>query len=341
VAEIVIGIGCAHTPQLHTPAARWDIRAKRDVADRVPLWYRGRRMTYAEVEAERRHEGLAAQTAVDIRESRLAESHRALLRVAGAFAEAAPDVAVIFGNDQNEIFLDDLKPAFTIMGAVEFENLPRTADQVGRLPPGIALSDGGHLPDAGRLVIPGQPELAEHIAARCTARGFDPAFSRRQVRGDPARAPTSGMPHAYGFIYKQVFGTRPVPNVPIDTNTFFPPNQPDARRCLDFGRAVGDAIRSWQADARIAVIASGGLSHFVVDEEFDRDIMNAMMKNDFAHLAAYDEGYYQAGSSEIKSWIAAGGAMEEAGLGGEIVGYQALYRTPAGTGSSAGFMLWR
>ena len=79
----------------------------------------------------------------------------------------------------------------------------------------------------------------------------------------------------------------------------------------------------------------------VVDEAFDRDILDAMARSDFEHLLSYDEGYYQAGSSEIKSWIAAGGAMQGAGLKGEIIDYQPLYRTPAGTGSSAAFVAWR
>ena len=106
-------------------------------------------------------------------------------------------------------------------------------------------------------------------------------------------------------------------------------------------RVIGEAVRRWDTDARVAVIASGGLSHFVVDEAFDRDILEAMARNDFEHLLSYDEGYYQAGSSEIKSWIAAGGAMQGAGLKGEIIDYQPLYRTPAGTGSSAAFVAWR
>jgi hypothetical protein len=341
MAQIVLGIGCTHTPQLHTPAAQWDIRARRDAENGVPLWYRGRRMSYAEVEAERSHLDLAAQTTLGIREARLEKSHRAIGTLADVFADVEPDVTVIFGNDQNEMFLDDLKPAFTIMGAVEFENMPRSEDQVERLPPGIALSDTGHLPDAGTVLMPGHPALAGHIATECNAAGFDVAFSKRQIRADPARAQTSGMPHAYGFVYKQLFRSRPVAHVPVDTNTFFPPNQPTARRCLEFGKAVGNAIRRWDEPARVAVIASGGLSHFVVDEAFDRGIMAAMARNDFAHLATYDEGYFQAGSSEIKSWIAAGGAMHSSGLAGEIVDYQPLYRTAAGTGSSAAFMLWR
>jgi hypothetical protein len=238
------------------------------------------------------------------------------------------------------MFLDDLKPAFTILGAETFESMPRTDEQIERLPPGIALADAGHLPDEAAVRFPGHPELARHLALYATDKGFDVAWSYRQFRPDPARAQTSGMPHAYGFIYKQIMRDKPTPHVPVDSNTFFAPNQPRAPRCHAFGEVLGEAIRAWDGHARVCVVASGGLSHFVVDEEFDRDIMSAMENNDFRHLLNYDEGWFQAGSSEIKSWIAAGGAMQGAGLTGRIVGYQALYRTPGGTGSSAAFMVW-
>ena len=91
----------------------------------------------------------------------------------------------------------------------------------------------------------------------------------------------------------------------------------------------------------MCVVASGGLSHFVVDETFDRNIVNAMTDNDFGSVTSYPEGYFQAGSAEIKSWIAAGGAMAGAGLAGHLVSYEPLYRTEAGTGSSAAFMVWQ
>lgn len=341
MAKIVLGIGCSHTPQLHTPADKWEIRAKRDTEDGVAMWYQGERLKYAQVEEMRRHLDFEAQTSMEIREERLNKSYQAVDRLSEVFAAAKPDVVIIFGNDQGEMFLDDIKPAFTIMGAAEFENMPRTEDQKGRLPPGIALSDHGHLPDAARVTLPGHPALAAYLAAHAVDNDFDVAFSKRQYRPDPSRAQTAGMPHAYGFIYKQLFRDCDTPHVPIDSNTFFPPNQPRVSRCYSFGKMIGNAIRGWDEDARVCVIASGGLSHFVVDEDFDRDIMAAMEQNDFDHLLSYHEGYYQAGSSEVKSWIAAGGAMQGSGLSGHIVDYQALYRTPGGTGSSAAFMYWQ
>tara|TARA_R110002049_G_scaffold138781_5_gene299193 strand:- start:1871 stop:2896 length:1026 start_codon:yes stop_codon:yes gene_type:complete len=341
MANIVLGIGCAHTPQLHTPADKWEIRAVRDTQDGVPMWYHGERMTYAEVLEKRKHLNLDAQTAMEIREERLQNSYKAIDKLSGIFAEAKPDVAIVFGNDQGEMFLKDIKPAFTIMGCEQFENMPRTEDQIGRLPPGIALADPGHLPDAETKVFPGHPELAKYLCEAAMDASFDISYSHEQHVADRTRSQLSGMPHAYGFIYKQLFRDHVVPHVPIDNNTFFPPNQPRAPRCFELGKVIGEAVRAWDSSARVAIIASGGLSHFVVDEEFDRDIMAAMERKDFEHLLSYSEGYYQAGSSEIKSWIAMGGAIKDTDLQGHIVDYYALYRTPAGTGSSAAFMYWQ
>ena len=216
MANIVLGIGCVHTPQLHTPASEWEIRAERDAADGVPLWYKGNRLAYAEVEKLRRDLGLQEQTAMEIREARLRKAGEAIEQLSGIYAAAKPDVTIIFGNDQGEMFLDDMKPAFTIMGADLFENMPRTDAQKDRLPPGIELSDTGHLPDSETVTLRGHPELAVRLAAFATGSGFDVAFSGRQIRPDQARAQTSGMPHAYGFIYKQIFRELATPHVPID-----------------------------------------------------------------------------------------------------------------------------
>lgn len=341
MAKIVLGIGCAHTPQLHTPADKWEIRAVRDTQDGVPLWYKGERMKYAELLEQRRSQKLDEQTQMQTRQERLSKSYAAIDQLSDVFAAAKPDVTIIFGNDQGEMFLDDIRPAFTIMGCSEFENLPRSREQIERLPPGIHLADVGHLPDNETLIFPGHPELASHLTSSVINAGFDVSWSARQHRADPDRAHLSGMAHAYGFIYKQIFRDNVTPHVPIDTNTFFPPNQPRAGRCYAFGKAIGKAVQSWDSDLRVALIATGGLSHFVVDEDFDRDIMHAMETGNFKYLLSFHEGYYQAGSSEIKSWIAMGGALNSSNLRGNIVDYHALYRTAGGTGSSAAFMYWQ
>jgi 3-O-methylgallate 3,4-dioxygenase len=72
----------------------------------------------------------------------------------------------------------------------------------------------------------------------------------------------------------------PCPSVMVTVNTFYPPNQPRARRCFDFGQSILKAIRAWDSDQRVALIASGGLTHFVIDEEVDRTFLAALENND-------------------------------------------------------------
>ena len=62
--------------------------------------------------------------------------------------------------------------------------------------------------------------------------------------------------------------------VPVMLNTYYPPNQPTPRRCYNLGRALRSAIESWPQDIRVGILASGGLSHFVVDEELDQQALN-------------------------------------------------------------------
>ena len=76
-------------------------------------------------------------------------------------------------------------------------------------------------------------------------------------------------------------GAVPVPVVPVFLNAYYPPNQPSPARCLALGR--GDRARDRRrstADLRIGVLASGGLSHFVVDEAFDHAVIDAFKRHD-------------------------------------------------------------
>ncbi len=79
MARIVLRIGCAHTPQLHTSADKWEIRAERDTTDGVPMWYHGERMKYAEVEEKRKHLNLHEQTDMATRQERLTRSTKRLI----------------------------------------------------------------------------------------------------------------------------------------------------------------------------------------------------------------------------------------------------------------------
>jgi 3-O-methylgallate 3,4-dioxygenase len=101
---------------------------------------------------------------------------------------------------------------------------------------------------------------------------------------------------------------------------------------------VRTAVASWSSDARVAIIASGGLSHFVVDEELDRRFLSALQRSDSDALGALPRGQLRSGNSELLNWIAAAGALEGRPL--TVVDYIPGYRTPAGTGTGMAFVYW-
>ena len=152
--------------------------------------------------------------------------------------------------------------------------------------------------------------------------------------------PGDETPHAYGFLYRQIMLDEPVPSVPIVLNTFYPPNQPSVHRCYAMGQAVVRAIKTWNADTRVALMASGGLTHFVIDERVDRKVLEAMATGDVDAIAALGEPTFQSGTSEIKNWVPLAGAMAELGYEMKIVDYVPCYRSLAGTGNAMAFVYW-
>lgn len=112
------------------------------------------------------------------------------------------------------------------------------------------------------------------------------------------------------------------------------------RRCLSLGKALAEVIASWDAQLRVAVIGSGGMSHFVVDEELDRSFLAALQRNDADALISMPAYNFRSGSSELKNWIPVAGAMNELGLKMTLIDYQPLYRSAAGTGSGMAFAYW-
>ncbi len=109
---------------------------------------------------------------------------------------------------------------------------------------------------------------------------------------------------------------------------------------MNFGKVIGQAIRSWGGNARVGIAASGGFSHFVIDEELDMRILNAMEADDETTIINEPEYSYQSGTSEIKNWIAVQGAMQGTGLKFKLLDYVPCYRSDAGTGNANTFGEW-
>lgn len=329
----------SHTPQLHTPPDQWALRIAAD--ERNPKHhFRGRTYTWPELLALRAPEQIGRWLSTEEKMRRVERGHAAVDRLARLYAEVKPDVALIVGNDQHELFVEDVMPAMTIYWGAEVPNGPARDEQIARMPPGIHLAEAGHAPPQP-LIHPGHPALGRHLIECAIADEFDVAHSQWMREADQTISFSSGAPHAYGFVYRNVMGDEVIPHVPVILNTFYPPNQPTARRCYEFGKSLGRALRSWTSDARVAVFGSGGLSHFVIDEAFDRAFLRAIVAGDAGFLTALDEGLFQAGTSECKNWITTAGVLEGAGLKAELIDYVACYRSQGGTGTGTGFVCWQ
>ena len=88
----------------------------------------------------------------------------------------------------------------------------------------------------------------------------------------------------------------------------------------------------------MGILASGGLSHFVVDEELDHQALDGMQQKSLVKLSQLPREKINSGSSEIRNWIVVAGASEHLDM--EVVNYVPCYRSPAGTGCAMGFARW-
>jgi hypothetical protein len=336
VARIILGIGTSHGPMLSIAPEIWPERVKADRSN-PQHFYQGKTYTFDELVALRKPEGLAEQCTPEECRERHTRCQKAIRKLGDVLESSRPDVAVVVGNDQMEVFTSEHVPAFAVFWGDFVEGIPRTAEFLAKLPPGIASAEADRTP-AQYTQYPTLPGLGRRIIERAIHDGFDVAQLTRLTTGEIG---SNAVPHAWGFVYRRIMRDKVAPHVPVFVNTFYPPNQPTAARCFNFGRTIGRAISSWSSDQTVAVIASGGLTHWVLDEPFDHMIIEAFKKGDAATLSTIPEEMFQAGTSEIKNWITVAGVMAEARLKMNLVDYVPCYRSEAGTGNAMGFAYWK
>src|SRR5215510_9084507 len=108
MAQIVLGMGTSHGPMLSTPPEDWALRVAADRQAQHP--FKGKVYGFNDLVELRKPENLAAQIGIEIWRKRHAACREAINTLTKVFAEAKPDVAVIVGNDQKEIFRDATTP---------------------------------------------------------------------------------------------------------------------------------------------------------------------------------------------------------------------------------------
>jgi len=337
MAEIVLGVWTTHGPQLSTTPEQWMLRVPVD--RKRQHWFNEKLYSFEALAQMRQSENLSRQSSLEERTRRHAACQAAIARVAQLWAEVRPDVCVVFGNDQRELVLPEMQPAFTIYHGKTFWNGPLSKERAAELPPGIGEAEWANRP-AQRTEYEALPDLAELLIERGLDSGWDFAASIDWPNHNSPHHHV-GTPHAFAYILRRVMEDRAIPMLPIITNTFFPPNQPRPWRCFQLGKLVHRVLMEWKKDVRVAVVGSGGMTHFVINEEFDNALFNAIANRDEKQLRSIRPGMMKDGTSELLNWISASGCLFQTHLSGERIDYVPCYRSEAGTGTAQGFVVWK
>jgi len=207
-----------------------------------------------------------------------------------------PDVLLFIYNDHVTSFFFDHYSAFTLGVGDEW-----------------AVADEG----AGARDLPavkGHPAFAAHLGQSLMADEFDMSFFQHRALDHGCFSPLSMLvDHAPSPAHGW-----PVRMVPLQVGVLqFP--IPTARRCYKLGQALRRAIESYPEDLRVAIVATGGLSHQVHGERagfnntaWDQEFLD-LLEKDPERLAGMTHAQYaQLGGlegAEVIMWLVMRGAL--------------------------------
>ena len=213
-------------------------------------------------------------------------------------AAAAPDALVVVADDHLNVFSFDAVPAFCV--------------RVGRSVKRMVQDDAIEF-DRALEGLPERYPVHEDLANSLLEKGLQGGF-------DFAASWSASLDHAFLSPVSTLYGERPLPPlVPFWVNCFVAP-QPTAQRCFAAGRHIARVIAEGLWD--VAVIATGGLSHFPElslarvgqsDAGFDRRIVKLMEAGDYEPLTALTaKELHESGSHELLNWLVLMGAVSPA-----------------------------
>ena len=331
MAEIVLGMASSHAPQLEMPPENWRTYGDRGRTQAVH-WFAGNTYSFGELAELRAGEHFEKECTDEKFQARWDACQSAIGHLEKTLAAVKPDVCIILGDDQKESFDDENMPALSIYYGDTVNDIPNLNGARGSLSdPEVARRP------ASQLTHPADAALGEYLIETFIENEFDVARSSKLPAG---RDGDGSIGHAFYYVYRRLMNNVVTPSVPVLVNTYYPPNTPTASRCYRFGQTIRKAVEDWDSDKRVAVFASGGLSHTVIEEELDHRIIDGLKHDDVTKLTDYPDVRFRAGTSEIKNWIALAGAMSGGGLTLNMVDYVPCYRTEAGNGCAMGFAEW-
>lgn len=226
-------------------------------------------------------------------------------------AAAKPDVLIVLSPDHwVNFFLD---------------NLPSVCIGVGDShdgPPEPFMKDFPWRP------VPGDAALAQHIAATALKSDFEPSISHHLT-----------LDHGFCIPLVKMELSHLPRIVPIVVNDLEPPML-SVTRCLAWGKLLARAIASYPERIRVAILATGGLSHSIgeptmgaIDEAFDRDCIGAFKTGAEAPLIALLDQRMEAagnGTHEVRNWVIAHAAAGSRGF--DLIDYRAMPEVYVGCG---------
>ena len=226
--------------------------------------------------------------------------HRAWDQMAAELRDADLDAVIIVATDHYETFRLEHYPAFCLGLAEEYEGWGEFGNPGGR--------------------VAGAAGPAAELLAGLTRRGFDVSRSH-EMRLD------------HSFMVPLVrLGLTDTPVIPLFVNCNTPP-LPTLRRCYELGTALGEVVRSMPGGERLAVIGTGGVSHWVglprfgdVNIDWDNRFLALMAEGRLEEIFCWtDEQILEEagnGALEIRTWLVAHAAS--GGTSGTVLGYQPM-----------------
>jgi len=166
-----------------------------------------------------------------------------------------------------------------------------------------------------RSPFPGHRALAEHIVADAAIAGFDIAKAE-ELQPD------------HGIVLPLSFADpgKRIPVVPVLININMTP-LPRPDRCYRLGQVIKSAVERFAGNERVAVIGTGGLSHWLFQPRMG-EVAEAFDRMALAEIAA--------GRAEALSKLSAGEIVERSGNGGiELVAWLAAAATVPGRPGTA------
>lgn len=190
------------------------------------------------------------------------------------------------------------------------------------------------MPGLKRQVIPDHQELASAVAQHGHENGFDWTVARAFT-----------VDHAVAIPDRLIVEPLRAQGASIGTIPVYIASGVDPyismSRCVELGGAIRAAVQAAGDQERVAVIGSGGLSHWIglpqmgqVNEQFDREILSYACAGDVAAMTALSDEYILTqggnGGMEIRHWAVAMGALP--GARGEVIDYAPVPEWVTGLG---------